>query len=91
MSSITRVLFGSIGVVGVLGLALFLFQKQFAQYNFSIQQEREAFEGFPDVGGEFEGGAPSQGELDQFLRELQKLQLEEASTSSELATSTTDR
>lgn len=82
-----RILFSTIFALAIIAVALFLLQKQSSQYNFSVQQEKEAWKGFGDGIEEFSEDMPSQKGFEEFVQELQKLQ-PEGTTTTEAATST---
>jgi hypothetical protein len=68
----------------VFGFALFLWQKQVARYQFSLEKEKALFSGVGDVVKDFEAALEP---LDEFMRNLEALQ-RFATTTATTATTT---
>lgn len=78
-----RVFISAVFGVFLFAVAIFLWQKQIENYNFSFEKEKEAFKGFGDIAKEFEENLP----FDEFeTTELSTTTIEVLNT----ATSTED-
>ena len=58
------------------GLALFLWQKQAANYNFSLDKEKEVFKSFRESSEEYGKNLPSFEISDELRQEFEKFRLE---------------
>ena len=67
--------------LGTAGLALFFWQKQAANYNFSLDKEKEALKTFSESAQEYKKNLPSFEISDELIKEFGKFRLEEHSTS----------
>lgn len=77
---------------GVLtaGLALFLWQKQIKNYNFSLEKEKEFIKAFNQSTEEYKKNLPSFEIPDDLMKEFEKFQLEKyGTTTPDYAMSTT--
>jgi len=74
--AILAIIFG----LGTAGLALFFWQKQAANYNFSLDKEKEAFKGVGESVQEYKKNLPRFEISDEFTKKFEKFRLEKYGT-----------
>jgi hypothetical protein len=72
-----RIFISAVFAVFLFAVALFLWQKQVENYNFSFEKEKEAFKGFGDTVKEFQENLP----FDEFELSTTTIEVFEEATS----------